>query len=264
MRREIVVMDCEERESFWLTLTSDYTILFAPTVHRGLSLLSEKVGLVFLSLGLPDMDGMEALDLLKEKHPAAAVIVIASCRTEETCMCMAAFRKGAWDYIKKPLKAQEILRKIGIVLNASDASRGRQDRLLSTEAIQGEPYAHVPSHLVHGVLRVKEFVARNYSESLSLSAACKMAATSKTYFCRFFKDITGHSLRSYHHVVKVRIAEELLKDKRLSVTDVAIKLGYNDSNYFSTIYKRITGISPKYRRASVRHLERDEEVLDRV
>ena len=254
--REVLVMDCEERETFWLTLTNDYKILFAPTAERGLNMLSENVGLVFLSLGLPDTDGMEVLELIREEYPSKAVIVIASCGTEEACMCMEAFRKGAWDYIRKPLKAQEILQKIKIFLDAGDVSQGRRRVSLSAETAQDGPYPHIPSHLVNGVLRVRDFVAKNYSESLTLSAACKMASTSKTYFCRFFKDITGHSLRSYHHVVKVRVAEELLRDKRLSVTDVAIKLGYSDSNYFSTIYKRITGVSPKSRRVAFHNVDR--------
>jgi AraC-like DNA-binding protein len=55
------------------------------------------------------------------------------------------------------------------------------------------------------------------------------------------------------------MAEELLRDKQLSIADVAIKLGYNDSNYFSTIYKKFTGHSPKYRRITFRNLEKNEK-----
>jgi AraC-like DNA-binding protein len=62
----------------------------------------------------------------------------------------------------------------------------------------------------------------------------------------------------------MQIAEELLRDKRLSVTDVAIRLGYDDSNYFSTMYKKITGTCPRQRQASDQHLEENREVLDRV
>ncbi len=152
--------------------------------------------------------------------------------TEE--MYMETIGKDVRDYVRKPLKTDEILQKIKLLMSESDISH----------------YPDVPSHLVSGVLEVRDFITQNYSESLSLAAACKMASVCKTYFCRFFKHITGHSLRNYHHVVKIQIAEELLQDKRLSVTDVALRLGYNDSNYFSTVYKRITGISPRQRQRS--------------
>ncbi len=254
MVREILVMDCEERGAFWLTLKSDYRILFVTTGEEGLQALSENIGLVFLSLTLQDMNSMEVLRLITKEHPSTAVVIIAPCGQEEPCMCMDAFREGAWDYIRKPLKAEEILRKIKVFMNGDSLPRQHQHASFSTETVIHEQYPNIPFHIVKGVLKVRDFVAQNYSESLSLTAACKMAATSKTYFCRFFKDITGHSLRSYHNLVKVRMAEHFLKDRSLSVSDVAIRLGYSDSNYFSTIYKKMTGTPPKSRKTGVQNL----------
>lgn len=263
MKNQILAMDCEERGAFWLTLKSDYRILFATAAEEGLEMLSENIGLVFLSLTLRDTDSMETLGLITEKYPSLPVIITAPCGPEEPCMCMEAFRRGARDYIMKPLKAEEILRKIETLLTDSDGSPVCEKVSSSEETIKDEQYPGIPSHLVTGVLKVKEFVAQNYSDSLSLAAACKMAAISKTYFCRFFKCVTGHSLRSYQHAVKIQRAEQLLKDKSLSVTDVAIMVGYNDSNYFSTIYKKFTGFSPRFRRVSDRNLEKSKEGLNR-
>jgi two-component system response regulator YesN len=248
--KDILVMDCEERGAFWLTLGSNHGTLFVTTAEEGLELLSENIGLVFVSLTLRDMDSMEVLGLIIKKHPSTAVVIIAPCG-DEPCRCMEAFRKGAWDYIKKPLKAEEVLRKIRIFIDGDGGSQRQYPASLSMETVMHEQYPNIPSHIAKGVLRVRDFVAQNYSESLSLAAACKMAATSKTYFCRFFKCITGHSLSSYHNVVRVKMAEQLLKDKRLSVADVAIRLGYHDSNYFSTLYKKMTGAPPKCRKKAL-------------
>lgn len=263
MKNEILVIDCEERKVFWLTLESDYEILFATTAREGIEMLSENTGLVFLGLTLRDIDSMEVLGLIKKKYPFAPVVIIAPCGTEKPCVCMEAFKRGALDYIRKPLKTEVIQQKIDALLTRGDVFQKRQDVPSPAEPIRDGLYPDIPPHLINGVFRVKDFVAQNYSESLSLAAACKMAGTSKTYFCRFFKRITGHSLGSYHHAVKIQVAEQLLSDERLSVTDVAIRLGYNDSNYFSTIYKKITGISPRYRKASSRHLEREREMVSK-
>ncbi len=258
MKKKILVIDCEERGNFWLTLKSDYRIMFAATGEEGIEMLSEDTGLVFLGLVLSDMNSMEVLGHITRKYPSARVIVSAPCGTEEPCMCLKAFKRGAWDYIRKPLNANEVLRKIGAALTSVNASPTGGGTASPMEEIRGE-YPDVPSHLVNGVVRVRDFVARNYSESLSLATACRMAGTSKTYFCRFFKRITGHSLRSYHHAVKIQVAQRLLRDEGLSVTDVAIRLGYNDSNYFSTVYKKLTGISPRYCKASDRGEGRGEK-----
>lgn len=251
-------MDCEERGTFWLTLKSDYKILFATTAEEGLEMLSENVGLVFLSMRLPDMNSMEVFRLIKKEHPSTPIIIITACGNEEKRTEV--FGEKATDLAKRPLNSEEIIQEIKILIDMNNAPERHQDASLTTEATQDEQYPDIPPHLVNGILKVRDFVTQNYSESLTLTAACKMASTSKTYFCRFFKDITGHSLRTYQNVVKVRRAEELLRDKRLSVKDIALKLGYSDPNYFSTIYKKITGISPKYRKASGQNLEKDKEV----
>lgn len=251
MTREILVMDCEERETFWITLKSDYKILFATTALEGLNMLSENVGIVFLSKKLPDMNSIDVFRLIKEEYPATEVIIITSCGTEETCT--ETFRKGTRDFVMKPLEADEILEMIRILIDMEKTSRRHQRLSLPMETIQYERYPDIPSHLVNGILKVRDFISQNYSESLSLPDACKMASTSKTYFCRFFKSITGHSLRTYHHVVRIRIAEDLLRNKNLSIKEVAQQLGYNDTNYFSTIFKKITGLSPRQRQTFDQH-----------
>lgn len=240
--RDVLVIDCIGRENFWTNLKSNNKILFAATIHEGLNLLSENVGLVFLNL---DCGGVEVLRLIKKAYPLIEVILITSSDTEE--LCTEAFRKGARNCISKSLSAEDILQKIKALIGTEDAHQKQPRPPLPYETDEAEYFSNVPSHLANGVLRVRDYIIHNYSESITLDAACKMASTSKTYFCRCFRCITGHSLRNYHHLVKVQMAEELLRDKRLSIEDVAIKLGYSDPNYFSTIYKRITGVSPRQR-----------------
>ena len=245
MKNEILVMDCEERGLFWLTLKSDYKVLFATTGEEGLEMLSENVGLVFLNMRLPDMKSMEVFRMIKERYPETAVIIITACGADRTAVDP--FRKEAGDYVKRPFGAEDVLRKIKALVDMDDEPGDSPSAVSSEGTTHVRQYPDIPPHIVEGILRVKAFVSQSPSASLTLAAACRMASLSKTYFCHYFKQITGHSLRSYHHAVKIRMADDLLKDKRLSVKEVARKLGYHDPNYFSTIYKRLTGISAKQR-----------------
>jgi AraC-like DNA-binding protein len=46
-------------------------------------------------------------------------------------------------------------------------------------------------------------------------------------------------------LTRISAAERLLRSTDYTVTEVAIKCGYNDSNYFASIFKQVKGISPK-------------------
>ncbi len=244
--KQVLVIDRRDSFMFWLALGNSNRILLAESGAEGLGMLSESVGLVFLNLKLPDMSGMEVLRHVRREHPGTKVIVIVSCAQGETCLCMEAFREGACDYVRNPLQAAEILGKIRDGIDSGPAFRTMQG---AGGEIHGASRPGLPGNILKGVTTVKNFLEQNYSESLTTAEACKMAMISKTYFCRYFKSVTGHSLRNYQNMIKIRMAEELLRDKTLSVTEVAMRLGYADSNYFSTTYKKTTGISPRQRQA---------------
>jgi AraC-like DNA-binding protein len=243
--KDILVIDCKSREHYWINLKNNHSMFFATTAYEGLNLLSENVGLIFFNLNQLESGDMEMLRLIKKAYPLTEIVMISSCDTEETCT------KGD---IKEStcsashLNASDILQKIRTIMKPDGASQRLKQPLLPAATNDASRLPNIPSHLVSGILKVRDFIVQNYSESITLNDACKMASTSKTYFCRYFKSVTGHSLRNYHHVVKVHMARELLRDKRLSIADIAIQLGYNDSNYFSAIYKKMTGVSPKYHR----------------
>lgn len=236
----ILVIDSFKRENFWRALGRDCDILFAESLEKGKSLLSDGVELIFLNMNVTGMNGAEALGTIRERCPLAAVVLIASGDFEERAETTASENAGI-----ASTKAEEMLGKIKALLDGNEVSR------CSSRALEElERYPEVPSRIAEGVLKVRDYLSLNSSEQLPLPAACRMAGISKTYFCRYFKLITGHSFKDYHNLIRIGIAGELLKDRRLSVADVALKLGYKDANYFSTIYKKHTGISPGQRKTA--------------
>ncbi len=89
------------------------------------------------------------------------------------------------------------------------------------------------------------FISENYREELHLDTLAKRYAVSTGYFSKLFKKHTGVGVNEYITVVRVMAAKELLDKGDMTVTQVAFACGFNDSNYFSQIFKRATGITPK-------------------
>ncbi len=71
--------------------------------------------LVFLDLSLPDMEGYQVLDHINEQSPETLVIIITGYASVESAIKV--LRKGAYDYIEKPFKHEELLKTIENALN---------------------------------------------------------------------------------------------------------------------------------------------------
>ena len=92
--------------------------------------------------------------------------------------------------------------------------------------------------------RVIEYMNEHITEKLSVDDVCAILHYNKSYVFRQFKKTTGSSLMAYFTQMKVRKAKELLRETDLSVSDISDKLSFEDPNYFSKTFKRVTGYTP--------------------
>ncbi len=71
-------------------------------------------------------------------------------------------------------------------------------------------------------------------------------------FCKKFKKVTGVPCTKYVAMRRVDAAKDLLKDG-IQVKQIAGQIGYKNSNYFSRVFKKITGLSPQAYRSCLRN-----------
>lgn len=91
---------------------------------------------------------------------------------------------------------------------------------------------------------VLEYIDDHYTESLSLEQLSSKANMSSHYFCRLFKSLTGKSPTEYINFLRLNKAETLLQERKLNITEVAMTVGFNDSNYFSRQFKKYKQVAP--------------------
>ncbi len=89
------------------------------------------------------------------------------------------------------------------------------------------------------------YISENYHTDLSLDFLSKKYALSRSHFSKLFKQVTGVGLSEYINITRITAAQNLLSKSELSVTEVASRCGFNDSNYFAAVFKKIKGITPK-------------------
>lgn len=96
----------------------------------------------------------------------------------------------------------------------------------------------------HFIKNIIEYIRINLDSDLSLETISKIVSASPSKISRNFKAETGESITDYINKARIDAATSLISDDRLSLTDIAFKVGFNDTNYFSKIFKRLTGKSP--------------------
>jgi two-component system, response regulator YesN len=92
---------------------------------------------------------------------------------------------------------------------------------------------------------VKRYVEKNYKNDLSLEVISADLFYSPNYLNNIFKQETGDTI--YEYVCKYRIekAKEMLSDPRVKLYEVADSLGYSHTAYFSNVFKKYAGLTPK-------------------
>lgn len=93
------------------------------------------------------------------------------------------------------------------------------------------------------------YILGRYKEQITLDEMAQFTSMSPSYFSKRFKEATGFGFKEYLLNVRIKNAAELLMDTKVPITEVAYSCGFNDSNYFGDVFKKIKGISPmKYRK----------------
>ena len=96
---------------------------------------------------------------------------------------------------------------------------------------------------------VAQYIEENLADQISLTMLAEIARLSPYHFSRAFKKSFGMPPRRYHMSRRIDWAKRLLAEPSLSVTDIALVVGFADTSSFSVAFRNLVGQSPReYRR----------------
>ncbi len=109
-------------------------------------------------------------------------------------------------------------------------------------------YGRNPSPDGHALLRIGEAMShleRNIHREVDLDELAGIAHMSKRSFLRVFQSATGTSPLAWVIEKRITRARHLLRQTDRRVTEIAFDVGFNDSNYFTRQFRKVTGTSPR-------------------
>lgn len=89
------------------------------------------------------------------------------------------------------------------------------------------------------------YISKHFNEPLTLEDAAQYVHLHPSYFSTLFKQSIGSSFKEYLNMVRIEESKRLLSNTDFSIIDIAVAIGFEDQSYFSKVFKKYTGLTPK-------------------
>ncbi|QFF99020.1 AraC family transcriptional regulator [Psychrobacillus glaciei] len=116
--------------------------------------------------------------------------------------------------------------------------------LLREEQEKEKELGNTSNILLEAILEIANYIQQHPGEPHTIESLSARANFSPRYFSKKFKQIIGHTVKSYIVYSRIKRAEHLLHISGMTVTETAYALGYNDLHFFSRQFKQYTGKNP--------------------
>ena len=125
------------------------------------------------------------------------------------------------------------LEQLLILLVRDITKKGKIDIFPSKESMEN-----------HLVIEIKKYIEDNLESTIRVTDICHKFGYSKSYLSRLFHEQCGETLANYTVRMKIRKARQLIREGNLNFAQISSLLDFDNPQYFSRVFKRVTGMSP--------------------
>ena len=190
--------------------------------------------IVITDIRMPVADGLEVCKYVYERCPETQVIILSA--YSDFDYARAALRYSACDYVLKVSVLEELPRALkkaieNLERQGKELSGGQGDeRWQDTDSLYGQ--------MVH-------YVEQNYLRKITLDEIAEYLHANRSYLSRLYKSRSGVNL--FDDILRRRVekAKEYMEHTDRKLYEIAVEVGFEDAGYFSKVFQKYTGMSPK-------------------
>lgn len=97
--------------------------------------------------------------------------------------------------------------------------------------------------------KINYFIEQHYPENIDRNLLAEVFFLTPEYLAKLYKKKSGLALNDYINYYRIEKAKELLLSNELKISEISERVGFNSFSYFSTMFKKYTGQSPKQYKA---------------
>ncbi len=220
-------------------LGDDYIIHEAENGRQAVELFRQNpIGVAILDIEMPGMNGIDAARIIHSEAPDCGILFLTAYDRFE--YARDAIRVRALEYLLKPYNDEELLATVESAIH-----RALHDHAAPPAAESHEDSDDSRADLAAAVAAsMLDYIRTHYQQEISMQDAARALNYSEPYFCRIFKQQFGSNFTAYLAAYRIERARELLANPTVCIKDVGRRVGYPDANYFTKVFRRITGQSP--------------------
>lgn len=194
-------------------------------------LLKYQPDVMLLDVSMPLKNGIDVMREAKTAKLNPVTVILSG--YDEFKYAQQAIKYGAREYLLKPTRASDILACLNRI--ADEVFGPEKHEVLYSEDEEPNPFVRI----------AQEYIAEHYMERLTLTDVSERVGISSGYLSSLFTQSLNCSFIDYLNKVRIDRACCYLEQMNLKNYEIAYKVGFRDEKYFSKVFKKLKGMSPK-------------------
>ncbi len=187
----------------------------------------DRPDIIIIDIKMPVLDGLEVCKYVYETCPEIQVILLTAYADFE--YARTAIRYSACEYVLKVSVMEELPEAVEKAIGKLE----KYGRKIEREE-QGTLY-----------VQIGQYIEQNYRSKISLDEIAEALHANRSYLSRLYKNKTGINLFDAILYRRIEAAKEYLIHTDMKTYEISEAVGFEDAGYFSKMFKKKTGVSPK-------------------
>lgn len=256
--KSMTLLIVDDQDDILQFIKDEYSPLFKAiyTAHDGkeaLDIVRQRMPNVVVSdIMMPRMNGFELCKTIKTDLELSSIpVILLTSRSDPKNQDMG-YKMGADSFLPKPFDSKLLYKIIRSQLKNRFEIKRQYATSFFTAISEDQTFSAADEQFV---LKLNRFIRENLSNTmLGVDMIVEHMNVSRTTLFNKMNNLVGASTNKYIRRIRIDIAKELLAKTNKSVGAIAEETGFSESQYFSTVFKQETGMTPSQYKDSLRKL----------